>query len=126
MNEPRPKRVAVYARVSTDDKGQAPENQLRELRAWCDHAGHTIVAGYVEHESGGKSLDYRRQFAAVFEDASRRKFGLLVRAAVARGLGHADKVTASSTLETLAADGQSSSVRKEAAEALRRLRASSK
>ena len=26
-------RVAIYARVSTDDKGQNPENQLRELRA---------------------------------------------------------------------------------------------
>jgi len=24
-------RVAIYARVSTDDKGQDPENQLREL-----------------------------------------------------------------------------------------------
>ena len=26
------KRVAIYARVSTDDKGQDPENQLRQLR----------------------------------------------------------------------------------------------
>jgi hypothetical protein len=25
MNEPRPKRVAIYARMSTDDKGQDPE-----------------------------------------------------------------------------------------------------
>ena len=28
-------RVAIYARVSTDDKGQDPENQLRELRDWA-------------------------------------------------------------------------------------------
>ena len=28
-------RVAIYARVSTDNKGQDPENQLRQLRAWC-------------------------------------------------------------------------------------------
>src|SRR4051794_19890812 len=75
MNEPRAKRVAIYARVSTDDKGQDPENQLRELRAWCDHAGHKIV---VEHESGGKSLDYRKQLAALFEDAGRRKFDLVL------------------------------------------------
>ena len=46
--------------------------------AWCGHAGHTVVAEYVEHESGGKSLDYRKQLAAVFEDASRRKFDLLL------------------------------------------------
>jgi hypothetical protein len=38
-----PMRVAIYARVSTDDKGQDPENQLRELRAWCVNSGHTIT-----------------------------------------------------------------------------------
>jgi predicted site-specific integrase-resolvase len=27
------KRVAVYARVSTEDRGQDPENQLMQLRA---------------------------------------------------------------------------------------------
>jgi hypothetical protein len=26
--------VAIYARVSTDDKGQTPDNQLLQLRAW--------------------------------------------------------------------------------------------
>jgi DNA invertase Pin-like site-specific DNA recombinase len=46
-------RVAIYARVSTDDKGQNPENQLRELRAWCRNAGHTIVreAGQASRSS---------------------------------------------------------------------------
>jgi DNA invertase Pin-like site-specific DNA recombinase len=38
-------RVAIYARVSTDDKGQDPENQLRELRAWCSNSDHTIRPG---------------------------------------------------------------------------------
>lgn len=33
------KRVAIYARVSTEDKGQDPENQLMQLRAWCESAG---------------------------------------------------------------------------------------
>src|SRR5262249_13482573 len=33
-------RVAIYARVSTDDKGQDPENQLAQLRAWCSSAGN--------------------------------------------------------------------------------------
>lgn len=32
-------RVAIYARVSTLHKGQDPENQLRELRAWCANCG---------------------------------------------------------------------------------------
>jgi DNA invertase Pin-like site-specific DNA recombinase len=44
-------RIAIYARVSTDDKGQDPENQLRQLRAWCAHAGHEIVHEYIDHET---------------------------------------------------------------------------
>ena len=67
-------RVAIYARVSTDDKGQDPENQLSQLREWCNRSGHEIVREYVEHESGCKGADKRKQFAALFEDASRRKF----------------------------------------------------
>jgi DNA invertase Pin-like site-specific DNA recombinase len=43
-------RVAIYARVSTDDKGQDPENQLRQLREWCGRMGYPIAREYVEHE----------------------------------------------------------------------------
>jgi DNA invertase Pin-like site-specific DNA recombinase len=67
-------RVAIYARVSTLDKGQDPENQLRELRAWCANSRHTISREYVERESGRKGADKRKQFAALFEDAAKRKF----------------------------------------------------
>ena len=67
-------RVAIYARVSTDDKGQTAENQLRELRSWCAHAGHDIAAEYVDQESGRKGADTRKQFAALLADANRRKF----------------------------------------------------
>ena len=42
-------RIAIYARVSTDDKGQAPENQLRQLRQWCASDGHELVHEYVDH-----------------------------------------------------------------------------
>ena len=31
--------VAIYARVSTDDKGQIPDNQLLQLRAKAQNAG---------------------------------------------------------------------------------------
>jgi DNA invertase Pin-like site-specific DNA recombinase len=67
-------RVAIYARVSTDDKGQDPENQLRDLRAWCINSGHTVSHEYVEHERGRKGPDRRKQFAALFDDAAKRKF----------------------------------------------------
>src|SRR5215467_1305850 len=67
-------RIAIYARVSTDDKGQDPENQLRQLRQWCASAGHELVHEYVDHESGRKGTKDRKQFAALFEDAHKRKF----------------------------------------------------
>jgi DNA invertase Pin-like site-specific DNA recombinase len=67
-------RVAIYARVSTDDKGQDPENQLGELRAWVTNSGHKIVQEYVDYESGRKGTEKRKQFAALFDDAAKRKF----------------------------------------------------
>src|SRR6516225_11591429 len=67
-------RIAIYARVSTDDKGQDPENQLRQLRQWCASDDHELVHEYVDHESGRKGTKDRKQFAALFEDAHKRKF----------------------------------------------------
>ena len=67
-------RVAIYARVSTDDKGQDPENQLRELRDWVANSGHVISREYVDYDSGRKSVEKRKQFAALFEDGAKRKF----------------------------------------------------
>jgi DNA invertase Pin-like site-specific DNA recombinase len=71
-------RVAVYARVSTDDRGQDPENQLRQLREWCRRVGHPVVREYVEHENGGKGVEYRKQLDALFAGAARREFDLLL------------------------------------------------
>jgi hypothetical protein len=67
-------RIAIYARVSTDDKGQDPENQLRELRSWCANAGHTVTGEYIDCESGRKGAQGRKQFARLFEDAHKRRF----------------------------------------------------
>jgi DNA invertase Pin-like site-specific DNA recombinase len=67
-------RVAIYARVSTDDKGQDPENQLHELRSWAVNSGHPISGEYVDYDSGRKGADKRKQFAALFDDASKRRF----------------------------------------------------
>jgi DNA invertase Pin-like site-specific DNA recombinase len=93
-------RVAIYARVSTEDKGQNPENQLGELRAWCVNSGHTISREYVDHESGGKGANKRKQFAAVFEDAAKRKFDCVVfwaldrfsREGMAQTIGHLQRL----------------------------------
>jgi len=71
-------RVAIYARVSTQDRGQDPENQLGQLRAWCVAAGYQIVAEFVDHASGSKGTDKRPQFAAMLDAAHRRQFDLLL------------------------------------------------
>ena len=71
-------RVAIYARVSTDDKGQDPDNQLRELRAWTTNSGNLISGEYVDYESGRKGADKRKQFAALFDDAAKRKFDCIL------------------------------------------------
>ncbi|HEY2533807.1 MAG TPA: recombinase family protein [Xanthobacteraceae bacterium] len=71
-------RAAIYARVSTDDKGQDPENQLRQLREYCARAGHEIVGEYIDRESGRKGVDGRKRFQALFADAHQRKFDLVV------------------------------------------------
>jgi hypothetical protein len=59
-------RAAIYARVSTEDKGQTPDNQLLQLRAWCERMGYPVAREYVEHENGGKGIEYRKQLAAMF------------------------------------------------------------
>ena len=71
-------RVAIYARVSTDDKGQDPENQLRQLREWCANAGHTITREFIETASGGKGERQRPEFARLMRDAHKRQFDLVL------------------------------------------------
>src|SRR5215469_14056255 len=48
------KRSALYARVSTVEKGQDPENQLRQLREYCARQGWTIEEEYIDRASGKK------------------------------------------------------------------------
>lgn len=69
------KLIAIYARVSTKDK-QETENQLAQLRDYCDKMGWTIVREYVDRVSG-KSSD-RAEFQKMFTAASRREFDLVL------------------------------------------------
>jgi DNA invertase Pin-like site-specific DNA recombinase len=69
--------VAIYARVSTKDKGQDTENQLIALREYCKRQGWTSVHEYVDHVSAKRS-DNRAQFQALFVAASRREFDVVL------------------------------------------------
>jgi len=69
--------VAIYARVSTKDK-QDVTNQLRELRQWVKRMGYAVYQEYVDNESGSKGRGERKQFTKMFQDASQRKFDLVL------------------------------------------------
>ena len=64
-------RVALYARVSTLDKGQDTEVQMRELREYAARRGWLPVE-YVDHLTGTK--DSRPNLDRLMQDAKRRKF----------------------------------------------------
>jgi DNA invertase Pin-like site-specific DNA recombinase len=68
--------VAIYARISTRDKGQEVENQLSQLRDFAGKQGWTIAAEYMDTESGSKSD--RPQFQEMFTAASQRRFDVLL------------------------------------------------
>ena len=46
------KRVALYARVSTIDKGQDVQTQLMSLRNYAEQQGRDIFNEYIDHVSG--------------------------------------------------------------------------
>jgi DNA invertase Pin-like site-specific DNA recombinase len=74
--ERRTKRVALYARVSTD--GQTCENQLQALREVVSRSGWTVVAEYVDQGiSGAKGRAERPQLDALLRGATRRQFDLV-------------------------------------------------
>ena len=68
--------VALYARVSTKDKGQSTENQLPELRRFAQAHSYTVYKEYLEHESGGTGKC--SEFQALFADAHQRRFDLVL------------------------------------------------
>ena len=69
-HRPRPpaaRRAALYARVSTDDKGQDPETQLRQLREYAGRRGFEVAGEFVDFASGTRNdrPSYKRLLEAV-------------------------------------------------------------
>jgi DNA invertase Pin-like site-specific DNA recombinase len=89
---------ALYARVSTKGK-QDTENQLAQLREFCAKNGWSIVHEYVDRVTG-KHSD-REQFQRLFQDASQRRFDLVLfwsldrfsREGVRETLNHLERLT---------------------------------
>ncbi|GAA4462970.1 recombinase family protein [Nibrella saemangeumensis] len=72
----QPKRVALYARVSTLDKGQDPETQLRPLREYAHRRGFVLAAEYVDTASG--TTEERTQYRAMIGAARKRQIDVVL------------------------------------------------
>jgi DNA invertase Pin-like site-specific DNA recombinase len=83
----KPKRAALYCRVSTGD--QHLETQLYDLREMAKQRGYEIVHEYTDIISGAKSK--RHGLDQLMADARRHRFDLLIVAAfdrIARNVRH--------------------------------------
>lgn len=65
-------RVALYARISTKDGRQDAQNQLQQLREFCQRQGWQIAKEYTDKASGKRGD--RAAFTAMFDAASRHEF----------------------------------------------------
>ena len=84
--------VAIYCRISTRDKGQDFTNQLLALREFAAKQGWIIANEYIDQQSAKD--DDRPAFRQMFEDASRRKFDVLL-------FWSLDRLSREGVLETL-------------------------
>jgi DNA invertase Pin-like site-specific DNA recombinase len=79
----KPKRAALYVRVSTDH--QSVESQICELSEVAERRGWTVVEIYRDAGiSGAKRRDQRPGLDAMLKDASRRKFDVVMAWAIDR------------------------------------------
>lgn len=76
MEEIAKKRVAIYARVSTLEKGQDPETQLFQLREHAQRRGFVTVGEFVDHASG-RTGD-RERYKAMLDLVHKRKIDVVL------------------------------------------------
>ena len=69
-------KIALYSRVSTSDKGQDPEMQLRELREYCQRREWSVAGAYVDCISGAR--DKRTELNRLMADAKQRRFDVVL------------------------------------------------
>lgn len=70
-------KIAIYARVSTKDKGQDYENQLRNLKEFAANWKYEVVGEYIDTASAsGKVI--RPKFVEMMDHARKRKFDLIL------------------------------------------------
>lgn len=70
-------KAALYARVSTLDKGQNPEVQLAEMRRYCAARGWEVYRQYFDAGISG-AVESRPQLDILMNDARKRYFDIVL------------------------------------------------
>ncbi len=70
------KRVAIYARVSTLEKGQDPETQLLQLREFAQRRGFEVTGEYVDYASG--KTEQREQYKTMLDLVRKRQIEVVL------------------------------------------------
>src|SRR5262249_55176192 len=79
------RRAAIYVRVSTDKQSESVENQRNALRQVAERRGWEVIEIYKDEGiSGAKGRDKRPALDAMLNDASRRKFDVVMAWAIDR------------------------------------------
>src|SRR5258708_35188615 len=76
MAEPKPTRVALYARTSTTNHGQDVTMQTRELKEYIERRGWHLAGDYVDAGISG-SKQQRPELDRLMQDAHRRRFDVV-------------------------------------------------
>lgn len=61
-------KVAIYARVSTDDKDQNPERQILKCKQYCELHNHNVCGIFKEHITGDSDPRKREEFSKLLNE----------------------------------------------------------
>ena len=76
MKKPIQKRVAIYARVATFEKGQDPETQLLQLREYAERRGFIVIGEFIDHASG--TTENREHYKAMLDMVRKRQIDVVL------------------------------------------------
>jgi DNA invertase Pin-like site-specific DNA recombinase len=70
-------KAAIYARISTNNRQQSPQMQVREIRQFCKARGWKVSDDYIDEGISG-AKDSRPELNRLMHDAHRRRFDAVV------------------------------------------------
>ena len=81
MSDTMIKKVAIYCRVSTQEQaeeGYSLEEQQRLIREYCQQKNYEVAMVYEDAGISGKDIRHRPAMQQLLEDASKKKFHLVM------------------------------------------------